>query len=184
MHTCSWISAFLALALSCSCSSAQTSKVTSTPLVSQYTKLTRPPCKTTSVQVEGANSEQDCPGVLGYKLTLLDSDQRMSVTVIGPDGGKHPLDFWNAVTSHFSSLGDVAEWRVREQGTSSSPVGVIVPLNVKEDPETNAITPYLVVAKIDGSKICVVEKIKQSKTAVAEARRIADSAAGRACQTQ
>jgi hypothetical protein len=164
--------------------SPATEMTSPTSLVSQYTKLTRPPCRTTGIQAEGGNSEQVCPGILGYKLLLLDSDGRMSVTLVTPDGSKRPLDFWKNVTPHFSKVGNWAEWRIRRQGTRKLPVAVILPLEVKEDPASNAVTKYLVVSKIDQTSTCVVQEFKQTEDSLAKARRAADSASDRTCQTR
>ena len=151
---------------------------------SEYTPLTQPPCKTRSVQIEGANSEQACPGMHGYKLLLLDSDGRMSVTIIGPDGARHPLEFWNTVTSHFSAVGKRAEWRIQKHGTQMTPVGVILPLKINEDPDSGAVTPYLVVARIDSAKVCVVQKFRSDASGLVEARKTADSSREMDCLTQ
>jgi hypothetical protein len=150
-------------------------------VASEYTKLSSPPCKTTGVQFEGGNSEQACPGIHGYRLLLLDSDGRMSVTIVTPDGARHPLDFWNTVTPNFSTIKGQAEWRVRKQNNQKTPVGIIVPLEVREDPESNGVTSYLVVAKLDRKSICVVRKVRAGVNTLAEARRVADTAAGIAC---
>lgn len=143
---------------------------------SEYSRLTQPPCRTKSVQVEGANSEQTCPGLYGYKLALLDSDGRMSVTVISPDNVRHPLDFWTTVTSHFSSLGKRAEWRIRKHSVKTAPEAVILPLSINEDPDLSAVTNYLVVARVDSSQVCVVQRLKNSPDGLAEARKVADHA--------
>jgi hypothetical protein len=151
---------------------------------SEYTSLTQPFCKTQSVQVEGANSQQVCPGVHGFRLLLLDSDGRMSVTVVSPKGTRYPLDFWDKVTPHFSSVGKRAEWRIREQGAQTTPVAIILPLEISEDAETAAVTSYLVVARIDPGKTCVVGKFKNDAGSRIEARNAADSAAKMNCLSQ
>lgn len=177
-----WLPIILAFALSAPRILAGATSPAATPLASEYTKLTRPPCKTRSVQVEGGNSEQECPGIYGYKLLLLDSDGRMSVTIVSPDGARHPLDFWKSVTSHFSVIGSTAEWRIRRQKTENVPIGIILPLDVNEDAESNTVTSYLVVARIDHTNICVVQKLKKSNNVLIEARRVVDSASKMTCQ--
>jgi hypothetical protein len=145
-------------------------------MASESTKLVHPPCKTTSVQREGGDSTQVCPGPIGYQLLLLDSDGRMSVTVVTPDAVKHPLDFSTTVTPHFSSVGSKAEWRIRKHGEHRGVVSVILPLDVKEDPDSNKVTPYWIVAKISSQTVCVVQKIQRGGNSLSDARRIADSA--------
>ncbi len=171
----------LAVLLPLSLAAAQSSVVAANAVSSEVTKLTRPPCKTKSVQAEGANSEQVCPGVLGYGLELLDSDGRMSVTVVTPEGMRHPLDFWTTVTPHFSVVGKTAEWRVRREGKRRFPLAVIVPLNVSEDPESTRVTPYLVVIGISEGKACILQKVRRDPQAVAAARQAIDAAGNQSC---
>lgn len=161
---------------------AQSAKAApASPVTSFYTSLSQPACKTVEVQPEGGNSTQKCPGVSGYQLLLLDSDSRMSITVVRPDGQQHPLDFWRVITPHFSSLGSKAEWRVTKKGPRLEPVALIARVNANEDPDSGKVTSYLAVAKITPGEICVVDRIKPGPNANAEARRAADSSAERAC---
>jgi len=151
---------------------------------SAYTSLNKPPCRLQSLQVEGANSQLSCPGVHGYRLLLLDSDGRMSVTVVSPRGSRHPLDFWETVTANFSSVGDRAEWRIRQRGSEAAPVAVIVPLKINDDPESSKATSYLVVARIDPGKVCAVGKFKDDADGRTQARSTADAAIELKCLTQ
>ncbi len=144
-------------------------------------KLTNPPCKTMTVNAEGGESEQVCPGPAGYKLLLLDSDGRMSVTIMTPEGTKRPLDFATVVTPHFSAVGKSAEWRFRDRTSPKAPTSVIIPLEVKEDPETNKATPYWVVARITANTACVVQSIKGREASLSEARKLADSETDPTC---
>lgn len=131
---------------------AQSSRDLSSQTVakSAYTHLDGARCKVLRVDREGGSSEQLCSAIEGYKLLLLDSDNRMSVTVITPDGGKHPLEFWSTVTTHFSQLGKTAEWRIT-QGTVQA---LILPLKVNDDPNSAVATPYLVVVRLQGGDMC------------------------------
>jgi hypothetical protein len=146
-----------------------------------YTDLSGKACKLLAVQEEGANSTQQCPGAGGFRLLVLDSDSRQSITVVHPDGRKSPLNFWHIVTRSFSSLGPKAEWRVARTAEEARPFALIVRVNASENPDSAAITSYLVVSKVTGEHSCVVAKIKPSANANAEARLEADSAAGKPC---
>ena len=150
-------------------------------LESVYTNLAGRGCKLLSVQEEGANSTQSCPGAGGYRVLVLDSDARMSVTLVDPAGRKWRLNLWQVVTRSFSSVGPRAEWRVKRSGESVRPVAVIVPVNANEDPNASGATAYLAVAKITPGESCVVAKIKPSANAMGEARAEADDAASKPC---
>jgi len=146
---------------------------------SLYTTLSEHGCKLISVQEEGANSAQRCPGAGGFSVLVLDSDSRQSVTLVSRDGRKYPLRFWDVITHSFSSLGPKAEWRV--SGAPQRTIGLIIRVNANEDPDTAAVTSYLAVAKITPSEVCVVAKIHPSANANTKAREAADKAASAPC---
>jgi hypothetical protein len=104
------------------------------------------------------------------------------VTVVTPDGRRHPLNYWQVVTTAFSTVGDKAEWRLERKGRKARPVALIVRVYADENPEApGEKTSYLAVAKITAERVCVTEKIKGSATANEEARRAADASAGKPC---
>lgn len=145
---------------------------------SVYTDITPARCKTVETSEEGSGSVQKCPGVAGYGLLVEDDDSRQSVTVVSPDGKKHPLDYWQVITSAFSSLGEKAEWRVEKKGGQVRPFALIVRVYASENPEKpDQKTAYLAVAKITEKDVCVTDKVKTNE----EARRAADASAGKPC---
>lgn len=147
-----------------------------------YTNLSESSCKTIKVDEETGSSVQRCAGVAGYKLQVEDDDLRQSVTVITPNGKKHPLNYWQVITSAFSSVGDKAEWRVERRGGKTVPTALIVRVNASENPDApDQKTSYLAVAKITPNEICVTAKIKGGPSANAEARRAADASANQPC---
>lgn len=151
-------------------------------LRSVYTSIAARDCKTISTSEEGSASTQRCAGVGGYNLLVEDLDARMSMTVVAPGGKKYDLQYWQVVTTGFSSLGDRAEWRVKGQGRRAAPVALIVRVNASEDaarPEKT--TSYLTVAKITPGQVCVTDRIGPGADANEQARRAADTAASRPC---
>jgi hypothetical protein len=150
-------------------------------VTSVYTTLAEKKCKTIQVDKESGSSTQRCAGVAGYHLLVEDSDNRISITVVAPDGKKHPLDYWNVITQAFSTIGDKAEWRVKKVGRKRLLIALIVRVNANEDSDTNKRASYLAVAKITPQSICVTDKIKASAKANEEARAAADSSANKPC---
>jgi hypothetical protein len=145
---------------------------------SVYTDLAPDRCKTIETHEESAGSVQKCAGVAGYGLLVEDDDSRQSVTVVSPDGKKHPLNYWQVITHGFSSLGEKAEWRVEKKGGKVRPYALIVRVNANENPEKpEEKTSYLAVAKLTGAEVCVTDKVKTNE----EARRAADASADRPC---
>lgn len=145
---------------------------------SVYTDLAPARCKTVESHEEGASSTQKCAGVAGYSLLVEDDDSRQSVTVVSPDGKKHPLKYWQVITTGFSSLGEKAEWRVGKKGGKASPYALIVRVNASENPEKpEEKTSYLAVAKITAAAVCVTDKVKTNE----EARQAADASAAKPC---
>ena len=148
------------------------------PAESVYTDIAPARCKTVEVHEETAGSVQKCAGVAGYGLLVEDDDARQSVTVVSPDGKKHPLHYWQVITPAFSSLGDKAEWRVEKKGGKVRPFALIVRVYASENPENpDQKTSYLAVAKLTDAEVCVTDKVKTNE----EARQAADASAGKPC---
>lgn len=117
-------------------------------------------------------------GTAGYKLRVLSFDIRESVDVVYPDGRTQQLNYIANVTSAFSYVGKVAEWRV----SGNKPVALITRLNASEDPDNpSKETSYLVVSKITPQQACVVAKIAPSADQNELARKAADSAQEMPC---
>jgi hypothetical protein len=162
------LSAIFALALT----------VSAAPATSVYSSLYK--CKLVTTGHD--YSTRACVGVGGYNLRLEYDDSRESITVITPNGKKHPLKLWEVVSTGFSSVGQKAEWRVARNGGKLVPTALIVRFNASENPEDSTkVTSYLVVAKITPQQICVTDKIAPGPTANEDARRAADDSAGKQC---
>ncbi|HWT00996.1 MAG TPA: cystatin domain-containing protein [Pyrinomonadaceae bacterium] len=150
------------------------------PATSVYSSLSN--CKRVSLDSESGASTLACRGVGGYNLRLEYSDARESITVISPDGKQHPLNFWEVISTGFSSVGQKAEWRVTKEKGRVVPRALIVRFNTSDGPEDSTkLTSYLAVAKITPGRICVTDKIAPSATANDEARRAADASAAKPC---
>jgi hypothetical protein len=129
------------------------------------------------------SSERTCAGVEGYKLLVLNDDERDSITIISPDGRKHPLDFWQTISGGaFDYVGQKAEWRVASRNGKTVPVALIVRVDVQSG-GSNKGGSYLAVSKITEQGICVTDKIPPTADANEKAREAADSSAGKPCLT-
>ncbi|MDT5059941.1 MAG: hypothetical protein QOH63_400 [Acidobacteriota bacterium] len=127
-------------------------------------------------------STSACVGVGGYNLRLEYDDARESITVISPNGKKHPLNFGEVLSSGFSSVGKKAEWRVTRKNGKLVPIALIVRFDASENPEDSSkVTSYLAVAKITPQKICVTDKIAPGSTQNEDARSAADASANKPC---
>ena len=91
---------FISAANNTAISQASSSAVTST-----FTSLSHPACITTSVKTQGAESVQVCPGIAGYKLLLLDSDGRMSLTLRGKNSQGRAARFLGYSHDAFFNVG-------------------------------------------------------------------------------
>ncbi len=150
-----------------------------------YTSLDTKDCKTLeSHEDEGGWYKGRCAGVAGYKLDVSEGDLRQSVTIIAPGGKDFPLDLWHNVSGGFSALGQKAEWRVRKDGSKTTPIALIVRFNASEDPAyPEKTTSYLVVSKISATESCITDVVKPIPNANVKARELADIASSKACKT-
>src|ERR1051325_1948584 len=104
-----------------------------TSVESIYTDLSRTHCKTVTVDKETGSSIQKCSGVAGYSLLVEDDDDRQSITVLTPDGKRHPLNYWQVITTAFSTVGDKAEWRVERRGGKGGALALVVAVDGNEN---------------------------------------------------
>lgn len=146
---------------------------------SVYTDLSETKCKTLELnEEEGGFYKGECAGIGGYKLHVIDGDLRQTINVISPEGESHELRFWEFFGG-FSAVGPRAEWRTK----GGKPIGLIIRLNVSEDPERpESTTSYLMVARIGGRKICITNIITPSRSQNILARDAADRAASLPCR--
>jgi hypothetical protein len=147
------------------------------PPASVYTNLSGSACtKVVDDVVTGAYT-LDCPGIRGFRLQVLQDDERSSVNVVTPDKRVLPLDYWDVVTHGFSTLGKKAEWRITKTGRQITPIAVIVRVNALDhsDPERPRRVPILAVAKVSNESACVTQTIDaNASNANEQARGFAD----------
>jgi hypothetical protein len=125
---------------------------------------------------------ESCQGVGGYRLLVRSQDDRQDITVVKPDGSKHELNLGQIGGGGFSNLGEKVEWRVQRQKGKIVPVALIARFSVVTDPSTpEKATSYLTVSKITPQQVCRIGEIAPGQNANEEARRMADSSAGRPC---
>jgi hypothetical protein len=148
---------------------------------SVYTNLSGSQCRQVSV-TEPSGSVSRCAGFGKYKLLVLEDDLRVSVNVITPTGKTFPLNYWQVITSNFSSLGNKAEWRLSKKQGKVTPFALIIRVNAFEFPqEPQKSRSYLAVAKITPNIICVVDKIPPSSNQNKLASQAADNSSKKPC---
>jgi hypothetical protein len=150
------------------------------PARSVYTDISEKKCKLIAPSGEPEDDGGlSCHGPAGYSLLALSNDLRATVNVVTPDGTEAPLEFYNVITGHFSTLGPRAEWRVGKDGL---PYALIVRVSASEDPEDpRKKTSYLAVARIGTEAICVTDRIDPGPDDNARARAAADASHTRPC---
>jgi hypothetical protein len=152
---------------------------------SVYTDLSGKSCSLAREDKETGATVHRCKGIAGWDLLVLYDDQRMSLTVVRPDGSEHPLDFWNLFASGSSSLGPRAEWRLPAGGGERrEPVALIVRVNTTASSPRGLVgrkVSYLAVVQLHGPATCVTTRVPAGATANGRARRAADQASPGPC---
>jgi hypothetical protein len=145
--------------------------------ISMYTDISGKGCgKHINDESTGAFT-LNCPGVHGFRLHILEDDERSSVSIVTPDKQVFPLNYWDVVTHGFSTLGAKAEWRIARVDGKAVPIAIIVRVNTldQSDPGHPKRVPLLAVAKISRDSACVTRAIEAlSPNANKQARRFAD----------
>jgi hypothetical protein len=151
---------------------------------SLYTSITDKGCaKTIDDATTGAYTLK-CRGIGGFRLHVLNDDERSSIDVVTPARIVQPLNYWELISTGFSSLGGKAEWRVRNVGGKTVPFALIIRVNTidQSDLKRPQQVPYLAIAKIRENLACVVTKLDaRAPGANARAREIADTIEKQPC---
>ncbi len=144
-----------------------------------YTSLDTAKCKTTqSDEEEGDWYIVECQGVGGYKLELTEGDLRQTINVIAPNKKKFELNF-SQVSGGFSTVGEVAEWRLKDD----MPVALIVRFNVADAEDSTKNTSHLIVSKISETAACITDVVKPGAGQNEEAQKLADAASTKPCKS-
>ncbi len=148
-----------------------------------YTDLTAEKCKNIESDDTGSGySRDECPGVGGYKLQVIESDIRQTINIIIRDGKKHELNFQKVVSPSFSYTGKKAEWRVVRENGQIKPIALIVRYNFTVNPAISSEeASYLTVTKVTENLACATDVVKSVKNQNVKARQLADVSANKPC---
>ena len=139
-----------------------------------YTDIKPQRCRMLDSHSEGATWA--CNGAAGYKL-IHASDFVSEITLVSPRGTQMPLSLGEKLQPGWSSVGNKAEWRMRQ----GRPVALIVRYDIGEEGESRRIS-YLVVARIEANNACMVGKVPPGRNQNVLARQMADAAQNMSCR--
>lgn len=178
IHREMYMRALLATLIYAAAVSATYSAIAATNATSLYSNIRGKACTKHIDDKSTRAYTLNCPGVYGFRLHIMEDDQRSSVDVITPDNRSLPLDYWDTVTQGFSSLGNNAEWRIATVDGKAIPIAVIVRVIALDqtDPQHPKRVPLLAVAKIHRNAACVTHIVSATTTGANEqARKFADA---------
>lgn len=145
---------------------------------SRFMPIDETHCKVISQDDETNDVTRRCHGPVGYKLLVVESDDRVSMTIVTPSGNELPLDFWKLVTPTFSTLGPAVEWRTRTKNSKTDVVGLVVRVDTFNQSDVTKPQPYsvMVAARISPSATCITSLVMAElpKSAELARRSIAD----------
>jgi len=127
---------------------------------SSYTSIEQKDCIT--LDSDNIGSVQECESFEDIGVKVVVGDSRESI-ILTRNEKEYDLELLATFKNIFSSFGSKLEWR-HELTNSKNIKGVIIPLNMSDDPDNlDRTTPYLLVTKITKEKVCVVAKIAPQK---------------------
>ncbi|MFV0624855.1 hypothetical protein ACBY01_12715 [Sphingomonas sp. ac-8] len=140
--------------------------------VSRYTSLDE--CQLVrSAPEEAGFFESTCPGLGGYRLTLVEADGRHNLMIVADDT-QHNLRLPSIGSGGFSELGKRIEWRGREEDGRFRPDALILRYAVVENPDQpSRPTSYLLSVSLAQTP-CLSAKIAPGADQNARARAVAD----------
>jgi len=146
--------------------------------ISSYSSIEQKDCIT--LDSDNIGSVQECESFENIGVKVVVGDSRESI-ILTRNEREYDLELLSTFKNIFSSFGSKLEWR--HALTDSKDIkGVIIPLNMSDDPENlDRTTSFLVVTKITKEKICVVAKIAPQKEQDEIAREILDTDENLSC---
>jgi hypothetical protein len=150
--------------------------VNAAAITTQSTPIDGKQCVNISHDRETGDTVKQCPGVGGYSLLVLSSDDRASLSIVTNNKATLPLNFWDMVSPTFSTLGPKVEWQVESHEGTKTPVALVVRLNTVDQTDVAVPRPvsFIVVARIQPGEACVIGKVPaQQSNATQMARALA-----------
>ena len=146
--------------------------------ISSYSSIEQKDCIT--LDSDNIGSVQECESFEDIGVKVVVGDSRESI-ILTRNEREYDLELLSTFKNIFSSFGSKLEWR-HVLTDSKNIKGVIIPLNMSDDPENlDRTTSFLVVTKIIKDKICVVAKIAPQKEQDEIAREILDTDENLSC---
>lgn len=134
-------------------------------LSNYYSDLSGEHCiRTVLEEVTGSTADR-CPGPSEYMLDVLYDDDRMSIDVITPSKQQASLNYWEIVSSGFSSIDGQANWWLKTINGKQQPVALITPFVATENLENgeDLTVTYQVISKITDNEICIIGKVEKTQ---------------------
>ena len=145
---------------------------------SSYTSIAQKDCRT--LESDNLGSIEECESFADMKVTVIEGDIKQGITLTR-DNQRYELNFRNAISYSFISLGLELEWRYK-RNEFENPLALIVRLEVNKDPEDlDKVISYSVVSKITDKEICIVGKVKGEKNQNKIAREMAEKSNKMSC---
>jgi len=145
---------------------------------SSYTSIAQKDCRT--LESDNLGSIEECESFADIKVTVIEGDIKQGI-MLRRDGKNYELNFRNAISYTFISLGLELEWRYK-RNQFDNPIALITRLDVNNDPEDpEKISSYLVVSKITDNEICIVGKIEAQKNKNQMAKDMAEKSSTMSC---
>lgn len=145
--------------------------------VSRYTSLKSADCRTTESNIEeGGYVRQECPGLAGYGVQVVEADGRLNLLLRAPGAAEHvSLRLPEQSGGGFSRLGEQLEWRGEGEGAAFKPQAAIVRHMVVQDAsEPSRETSNLMVISLGQGGPCLAQVVPPGADQNATARAAAD----------
>jgi hypothetical protein len=154
-------------------------------LTTESTPINDKQCVNISHDRETGDTVKKCPGIGGYSLLVLSSDDRASLSVV-TNKATLPLNFWDMVSPTFSTLGSKVEWQVASHGGTKTPVALVVRVDTVDQTDVAAPRPvsFLVAARIRESGACVIGKLPAQQSNASQIARAMVMAPNTKCLPQ
>ena len=140
------------------------------------TSLARNTCKSTPEQNE--ENVRICKGVEGYSLLLEGDEKKPQISLLAPDGGRHPIQYWDTTDPGFLEIDPSPLWLVVHEPAKT--IAIDFRLKMKRTQE-NQWGHHDVIVRVSPVPVCIVASLPASPRSSSEKIVIATSPENRPC---
>lgn len=129
----------------------------------------------------GENDEKTriCKGVEGYSLLIKGKETQPQISLVAPDGKRHPIEYWDPADAGYREIYSGVTWVV--VNTPKKTISLEFYLAIEPRQDYAQWGRYEVIARVSPGPVCVVGSVPSGPSSTMESIAIASNPSDRPC---